>query len=127
MSVLALVHMRGNVGRLLDASDRLSETFGMPDGLIAQVTAPTEEGIVLMQLWESDEHRQRANDDPSNREALQASGLLRETISGSARGVRHRPGQVRRHRRRAADAPQADAAGQGGRDARRYHVTPARA
>jgi hypothetical protein len=84
MSVLALVHMRGNVGRLLDASDRLSATFGMPDGLIAQVTAPTEEGIVLMQLWESDEHRQRANDDPSNREALQASGLLRETISGSA-------------------------------------------
>jgi hypothetical protein len=37
-----------------------------------------------MQLWESDEHRTRANDDPENREALQASGLLRETISGSA-------------------------------------------
>jgi hypothetical protein len=84
MSVLALVHMRGNSGRLLEASDRLAEAFGMPDGLIAQVTAPTEEGIVLMQLWESDEHRQRANDDPSNRDALQASGLLRETISGSA-------------------------------------------
>ena len=84
MSVLALVHMRGNSGRLLEASDRLAEAFGMPDGLITQVTAPTEEGIVLMQLWESDEHRQRANDDPSNRDALQASGLLRETISGSA-------------------------------------------
>jgi hypothetical protein len=84
MSVLALVHMRGNTDRLLEASDRLSEAFGMPEGLIAQVTAPTDEGIVLMQLWESDEHRMRANDDPSNREALQASGLLRETISGSA-------------------------------------------
>jgi hypothetical protein len=84
MSVLALVHMRGNTDRLLEASDRLSEAFGMPDGLIAQVTAPTDEGIVLMQLWESDEHRMRANDDPNNREALQASGLLRETISGSA-------------------------------------------
>jgi hypothetical protein len=84
MSVLALVHMRGNTDRLLEASDRLSEAFGMPEGLIAQVTAPTDEGIVLMQLWESDEHRTRANDDPANREALQASGLLQETISGSA-------------------------------------------
>jgi hypothetical protein len=84
MSVLALVHMRGNTDRLLEASDRLSEAFGMPDGLIVQVTAPADEGIVLMQLWESDEHRTRANDDPGNREALQASGLLRETISGSA-------------------------------------------
>jgi hypothetical protein len=84
MSVLALVHMRGNTDRLLEASDKLSEAFGMPDGLIAQVTAPTDEGIVLMQLWESDEHRMRANDDPTNRDALQASGLLRETISGSA-------------------------------------------
>ena len=56
----------------------------MPDGLTAQVTAPTEEGIVLMQIWESDEHRQMANEDPANREALQSSGLLRETLSGSA-------------------------------------------
>ena len=84
MSVLALVHMRGNTDRLLEASDKLAEAFGMPEGLIASVTAPTDEGIVLMQLWESDEHRTRANDDPENREALQASGLLRETISGSA-------------------------------------------
>jgi hypothetical protein len=84
MSVLALVHMRGNTDRLLEASDRLSEATGMPEGLIAQVTAPTEQGIVLMQLWESDEHRTRANEEPGNREALQASGLLQETISGSA-------------------------------------------
>ena len=84
MSVLALVHMRGNTDRLLEASDKLSASFGMPEGLIASVTAPTDEGIVLMQLWESEEHRIRANDDPDNRDALQASGLLRETISGSA-------------------------------------------
>ncbi|HEX3328796.1 MAG TPA: hypothetical protein VHS27_02675, partial [Gaiellales bacterium] len=64
MSVLALVHMRGNTDRLLEASDKLSASFGMPEGLIASVTAPTDEGIVLMQLWESEEHRIRANDDP---------------------------------------------------------------
>jgi hypothetical protein len=84
MSVLALVHMRGKIEPLLEASDRLAEAFGMPTGLIAQVTAPTEEGIVLIQLWESEEQRQLANEDPQNRDALQASGLLRETISGSA-------------------------------------------
>ena len=84
MSVLVLVHMRGKTDRLLEASDRLAEVFGMPDGLTAQVTAPTDEGIVLMQIWESDEQRQIANENPANREALQSSGLLRETLSGSA-------------------------------------------
>jgi hypothetical protein len=84
MSVLVLVHMRGKTDRLLEASDRLAEVFGMPDGLTAQVTAPTDEGIVLMQIWESDAQRQLANEDPANRDALQSSGLLRETISGSA-------------------------------------------
>src|SRR5438309_2188083 len=84
MSVLVLVHMRGATDRLLEASDRLADAFGMPDGLIAQVAAPTDEGIVIVQLWESDDHRQRANEDPRNRDALAASGLLRETISGSS-------------------------------------------
>jgi hypothetical protein len=84
MSVLVLVHMRGNTDKLLEASDRLAETFGMPAGLSAQVTAPTDEGIVLMQVWDSEEHRRQANEDPRNRDALQASGLLRETMSGSA-------------------------------------------
>ena len=79
-----LVRMRGKPERLLEASDRLAEAQGMPDGLTAQVTAPTDEGIVLMQVWESDEKRLLAQDDPANREALQASGLLRETLSGSA-------------------------------------------
>jgi hypothetical protein len=84
MSVLVLVHMRGRTERLLEASDRLAEALGTPDGLSAQVTAPTDEGIVLMQIWESDEKRLLANEEPANREALQASGLLRETLSGSA-------------------------------------------
>jgi hypothetical protein len=84
MSVLVLVRMRGKTDRLLEASDRLAEVFGTPDGLKAQVTAATDEGIVLMQIWESDEQRQLANEDPRNRDALQSSGLLRETLSGSA-------------------------------------------
>lgn len=84
MSVLVLVRMRGKTDRLLEASERLAEVFGMPDGLRAQATAPTDEGIVMMQIWESDEQRQLANEDPANRDALQSSGLLRETLSGSA-------------------------------------------
>jgi hypothetical protein len=84
MSVLVLVRMRGKIDRLLEASERLAEVFGMLDGLRAQVTAPTDEGIVMMQIWESDEQRQLANEDPANRDALQSSGLLRETLSGSA-------------------------------------------
>ena len=83
MSVLVLVRMNGNTDRLLEASDRLSAAFGMPDGLTAQITAPTEEGIVIMQLWASEEQRREANEGPGH-EALIESGILRETMSGTS-------------------------------------------
>ena len=127
MSVLVLVHMRGNTDKLLAASDRLAETFGMPAGLSAHVTAPTDEGIVLMQVWDSEEHRRQANEDPRNRDALQASGLLRVTLSGSAEVYESRPGSVRRRGGRPAAAPQAHPAAQGRDSARRYDVTHPRA
>lgn len=84
MSVLVLVRMTGNTDPLLEAADRLAEAFGMPDGLTAHIAAPTDEGIVIMQLWESEEQRQAANEAPEGREALLQSGLLREAVSGSS-------------------------------------------
>jgi hypothetical protein len=83
MSVLVLVRMNGNTERLLEAADRLSAAFGMPDGLTAQITAPTEEGIVIMQLWASENQRREANEGPGH-EALIESGILRETLSGTS-------------------------------------------
>lgn len=84
MSVLVLVRMTGKTDPLLEAADRLAEGFGMPDGLTAHVAAPTDDGIVIMQLWESEEQRQAANEAPEGREALLQSGLLREAVSGSS-------------------------------------------
>jgi len=84
MSVLVLVRMTGKTDPLLEAADRLAEAFGMPDGLTAHIAAPTDEGIVIMQLWESEEQRQVANEAPEGREALLQSGLLREAVSGSS-------------------------------------------
>jgi hypothetical protein len=84
MSVLVLVRMTGKTDPLLEAADRLAELFGMPDGLTAQIAAPTDEGIVIMQLWESEEQRHAANEAPEGREALLQSGLLREAVTGSS-------------------------------------------
>jgi hypothetical protein len=84
MSVLVLVRMTGKTDPLLEAADRLTEAFGMPDGLTAQIAAPTDEGIVILQLWESEEQRHAANEAPEGREALLQSGLLREAVSGSS-------------------------------------------
>jgi hypothetical protein len=84
MSVLVLVRMTGKTDPLLEAADRLAEAFGMPDGLTAHITAPADDGIVIMQLWESEEQRQIANESPEGREALLQSGLLREAVSGSS-------------------------------------------
>ncbi|HEY3764498.1 MAG TPA: hypothetical protein VGL44_05025 [Gaiellales bacterium] len=117
MSVLVLVQMQGKTDRLLEASDRLAEAFGMPDGLTAQVAAPTDEGIVILQLWESEEQRTAANEAPEGRDALLESGILREAVTGTSVVCEtdrikfadvvaaHRPRRKRAPRAKAAASP----------------------
>ena len=75
MAVLMVVSMRGPTEDLLAASDRIERGIGMPDGLLARAVAPTEDGIVLVNLWANEELRRASNDDPAHREIVQASGI----------------------------------------------------
>jgi hypothetical protein len=75
MAVLMLVSMRGPTPELLAASEAIERRLGMPEGLLARFLAPTDDGILLVNLWASEELRRASNDDPAHREIVRASGI----------------------------------------------------
>ena len=74
--VLALLEIDGDTEALIAAGHAIEDKLGTPEGLQVRIVAPTEKGIVLFQLWRSQEDRQRNADDPRHREALEESGML---------------------------------------------------
>ncbi len=76
MGVLAMLEIDGDPQRIAAAMAELERLLPSPVGLLARIVAPSEDGIVLFQLWESPAARQANADDPGHREALRASGML---------------------------------------------------
>ena len=76
MAVLVIMESKGDRERLLAASDEMLNRAGPADGLAARVVAPTDDGIVLVHPWESEQARERWQQNPRHREALQASGMI---------------------------------------------------
>jgi hypothetical protein len=85
MPVLIIVSMRGPTEDLIAASDRIELGIGMPERLLARVIAPTEDGIVLVNLWASEEMRRASNDDPAHKKIVQASGIAELAEDTTAR------------------------------------------
>lgn len=77
MSVLAMLELDGDPAELLAASAAMERHLSAPEGLLVRVAAPTDGGMVLFQLWESAEARQRNADDPAHASALESSGIKR--------------------------------------------------
>ena len=88
MGVLAVLELQGDTPELMAAAEELDRRLARPEGLLARIVAPTDDGIVLFQLWESPEARQRHADDPAHVEALVASGM-RAAVRGSRSRVFH--------------------------------------
>jgi hypothetical protein len=84
-TVLAMLELDGDTQALIEAGRELERRLPSPDGLIARLTAPTETGIVLWQLWASPEQRERNAADPGHAEALQASGITKLVTGTRAR------------------------------------------
>lgn len=75
MGVLAMLELEGEPLELMEASGELERRLPAPEGLLARIVAPTEHGMVLFQLWESAEARQRNADNPGHAQALVDSGM----------------------------------------------------
>jgi len=82
MGVLAMLELQGERLELMAAAEDLERRLPQPDGLLARIVAPTDDGMVLFQLWESVQARQRNADGPAHAEALVASGM-RAAVRGS--------------------------------------------
>jgi|GEM_PF-3916178 len=76
MAVLVMLEIDGDTERLLAATADLATRLGDVDGLLVRITAPTEDGMVLFQLWDSPEARQANQDAPGHADALDACGIL---------------------------------------------------
>jgi hypothetical protein len=85
MGVLVMVEHEGDTAQLIAASDEITRRLPAPDGLLVRIVAPTDDGVVLLHLWETAEARKRHADNPAHIEALEASGIKR-----LARGSRSR-------------------------------------
>jgi hypothetical protein len=75
MSVLVILEMDGDPDALLAAAADL-ESRRPTSAITARVVAPTEGGVVVCTVWESEEARDAYQSEPEHREALQASGLM---------------------------------------------------
>ena len=77
MGVLAMLELDGDPAEPLAASAEIDRRLSAPEGLLIRIAAPTDGGMVLFQLWENAEARQRNADDPAHASALEASGMKR--------------------------------------------------
>ena len=85
MGVLAMLELQGETADLLAAMEDVDRLLPESDGLLARIVASTEDGVVLFQLWESADARDRNADDPAHAEALAASGIFAATGHSRAR------------------------------------------
>lgn len=70
-----MLELDGDTTRLMAASQEIARRMDAPEGLLVRIAAPTEYGMVLFQLWETAEARQRNAEDPAHTTALEASGM----------------------------------------------------
>src|SRR5687767_11237100 len=82
MGVLAMLELEGETRDLMTASEKLEALLPTPDGLLARIVAPTDDGMVLFQLWDSADARRLHAEDPAHAEALSSSGM-RSLVRGS--------------------------------------------
>jgi hypothetical protein len=85
MAVLSLMRVTGAVDELgpkmasvQDVGRRVDEKYG---GL-ATIAARTDDGILVVNLWENDEALEAIAEDPKLLEAAQSAGLPQPTVEG---------------------------------------------
>jgi hypothetical protein len=113
MAVLSVMSIQGNPDELLarmEATlDPVAARKAPQYGGISSTVVRTDDGIKILNLWETEEGRHRMADDPEIQDAVRAAGFPKPnfkgyevlTIRSAAEGTRTS------HRRRGLDAGQA--------------------
>jgi hypothetical protein len=85
MGVLAMLEIDGDTQQISAAVVKLERLMPEPAGVLARIVAPTDDGMVLFQLWESAEARQAHADNPAHADALRESGMLAAMTASRSR------------------------------------------
>lgn len=80
MPVVRIGKTRGDPNDLTSRYDRVQESMGQqpPPGLLAHVAARTDEGLMVINVWQSEEDSEAAWNRPEFQQALQEAGVSPE-------------------------------------------------
>ncbi len=73
--VLVITELLGPPVELLEASDRIAAEVGERDGLLLRLRGTTTDGVVVINLWDSEEARAAATADHAHAAARERSGI----------------------------------------------------
>jgi len=67
------------------AVDQVTRLAPHPDGVLAQAIARTEDGVMLVRIWESEQAHEAWAENPEHHAALRASGIFEVSQSRTSR------------------------------------------
>lgn len=85
MAVVVILEHKGDPERLMAAFDEVTRLAPHPDGVLAQAIARTEDGVMLVRIWQSEQAREAWAEVPGHHEASKASEILEAAQSRTSR------------------------------------------
>jgi len=85
MAIVVILEHKGDPERLMAAVNEVARLAPHPDGVLTQAITRTEDGIMLIRIWESEKAREAWAENPEHRAALKASGILEASESHTSR------------------------------------------
>jgi hypothetical protein len=85
MPVISMMRMSGDTDELAQKLQGIAEIgrrLAPKHGGLGTITAKTDDGIVVINLWENDEGRHAMAEEPEVLEALQSAGLPMPNFEG---------------------------------------------
>jgi hypothetical protein len=76
VAIVVILEHKGDPERLTAAGKEMMRLAPHPDGVLAQAFASTEDGVVLVRIWESEQARDARAENPAHHAALKASGII---------------------------------------------------
>jgi hypothetical protein len=86
MPVLSMMRMEGDpdalAAKINEHVDPVAERLAPQHGGLLNIVAKTDSGIMIINVWETEEGRHEMAAEPEIQQALQASGLPRPNFEG---------------------------------------------
>ena len=85
MAVVSMMRISGDTDELagkLEQIDSVARELAPKHGGLANIVARTDDGILVINLWEHDQGRHDMAEEPQIREALQSAGLPAPAFEG---------------------------------------------